>query len=95
MAALSGPASTMTVLLGETAADFFTERGVALWQSYGTEDAFQAHERVSGKCCATLEHIVAALALDDDAIAAISGLACLTKAALKFGKRYFHVNQII
>jgi hypothetical protein len=26
----------------------------------------------------TLEHIVAALALDDDAIAAISGLACLT-----------------
>jgi hypothetical protein len=95
MAALSGPASTMTVLLGEATADFFTERGFILGKGHGAEDAFEAHKRMIGCGSTALEHIVAVLALHNDGIAAICGLACLAKAALEFGKGDFHANQII
>jgi hypothetical protein len=95
MAALSGPASTMTVLLGEATADFFTERGLILRKGHGAEDAFEAREGMIGSSSAALEHIVAILALHNNGIAAIRGLACFTKATLEFGKCDFHVHQII
>lgn len=42
MAALSGPASTMKVLLGEATADFFTKRNAVLRQGHGAEDPFES-----------------------------------------------------
>jgi hypothetical protein len=48
-----------------------------------------------GSGSTALEYIVAALALHNNGIAAIRGLACFAKAAQEFGKCSFHVNQII
>jgi hypothetical protein len=95
MAALSGPASTMTVLFGKATADFFIERGLILGKSHGAEDTFEAHERMIGSGSTALEYIVTALAFHNNGIAAICGLACFAKATQEFGKCSFHVNQII
>jgi hypothetical protein len=66
MAALSGPASTMTVLLGEATADFFTERTRVSGQGHGTEYMFQTLEGMKTWCRTTLEDVVALRAGDDD-----------------------------
>ena len=44
--ALSGPASTMTVLFGEAATDFFTQRGLVLRQRHRAENNFQGCEEM-------------------------------------------------
>jgi hypothetical protein len=85
----------MTVLLGEATADFFIEWGHILRKGHGAEDTFEAHEGMIGSGSTTLEYIVAALALHNNGIAAICGLACFATATQIFGKRGFHVNQII
>src|SRR5580704_1885141 len=60
MAALSGPAPTMTVLLGEATADFFIERDLILGKGHRAEDTFEAHEGMVGSGGTALENIVAA-----------------------------------
>ena len=92
MAALTSPAS-MTVLLGEATAGFFIERGFFPEKSHGAEDAFEAHEGMIGSGSTALEYIVAALALHNNGIAAICGLACFAKAAPEFSKCSFHTSQ--
>jgi hypothetical protein len=84
MAALSGPASTMTVLRGKTMADFFTKRGVVAWQRHRTENALQAGEGVLGRGGAPFEYIDCLFAGDDNGVAAIRRLTCLAEVALKF-----------
>jgi len=84
----------MTVLLGEAAADFFTERGPILRKGHGTEDAFKTHEWMIRSCSTALEHIVAVFAFHNNGISAIGGLACLAKATLEFGKRDFHAIRL-
>jgi hypothetical protein len=95
MAALSGPASTTIVLLGETAADFFTKRGRISRQSDGAENTFQARERMRSLRCTPLEDVVALLARDHDRLAPIGGFAQLAKASLELGDCRFHTNQTI
>jgi hypothetical protein len=93
MAALSGPASTMTVLRGETAANFFTKRGVVAGQRHGTKDALQARERVIGRGGASFEEIDGVFTGDDNGVAQICGLAGLAKVALEFRERRLHVES--
>jgi len=70
----------MTVLLGEAAADFFTEGGLILRKGHGTEDAFEAHEGMIGSRSAALKHIVTVLALHNNGITAICSFASPAKA---------------
>ena len=90
MAALSGPASTMTVLRGETMADFFTKRGVVAWQRHRTENALQAREGVIGRSGAPFEYIDRVFTGHDNGIAPIRGLTRVAEVALKFRKRRLH-----
>ena len=90
MAALSGPASTMTVLRGETMADFFTKRGVVAWQRHRTENALQAREGVIGRSGAPFEYIDRVFAGDDNGVAPIRGLTRVAEVALKFRQRRLH-----
>ena len=83
----------MTVLLGETMADFFIKRNLILGKGHGAEHAFEADEGMIGSDSTALENIVAALALHNNGIAAICGLACFAKATQKFGKCGFHINH--
>ena len=85
----------MTVLLSEAAADFFIKRGLTLGKADGAEDTFEAHEGMIVSGSTALEYIVAALALHNNGIAAIGGLACFAKATQEFGNCSFHVNLII
>jgi hypothetical protein len=93
---LSGPASTTTVLFGETTANFVTEwRGVGR-QSHGAEDSFQAGKRiVGGGGSAPLENVVAVLSADDDRVAAVRRLTGFAEVALEVGKGRSHVSQMI
>ena len=84
----------MTVLFGEAAADFFTERNLALWQRHRAENIFQTYEGMVRTCGTAFKHIIAVLTLYDDGVAAIGGLASLAKAAQEFGERGFHIDQI-
>ena len=85
----------MAVLLGEATADFFIERSLILGKSHGAEDTYEAHEGMIGSGGTALEYIVAALALHNNRIAAICGLACFAEATQEFGKCSFHADQII
>lgn len=95
MAALSGPASTMTVLRGETAADLITERFFPAPEAHGTEYVFETHERMIGHHGTAFKKVVAVLALDDHRVAAIRRLACLAEITLEFSEADLHSNQII
>jgi hypothetical protein len=95
MAALSGPASTMTVFFGEPTADFFTERSRVSWQGHGTEYVFQTREWMRTWCSATLEDVVTLLAGDHDGLAAIGGFAQLAEVSLELCDGRLHTNQII
>jgi len=75
----------MTVLFGKATADFFTERGLILRKGHGAEDPFEAHKGMIGSGNAALEYIVAVLALHNNGIAAICGLARFAKATQEFG----------
>jgi hypothetical protein len=95
MAALSGPASTTTILRGEAAADFFTEgRGVAR-QGHGTEDIIEPCEWMIGAHGPALEDVVAVFTRHDDRVSAIGRLSGPSKVSLKLGDRRLHANQII
>jgi hypothetical protein len=90
MAALSGPASTMTVLRGETLADFFTKRSLVAWQRHRTENALQAGEGVIGRSGAAFEYIDRVFTRDDNRVAPIRGLTRVAEVALKLRKRRLH-----
>jgi len=90
MAALSGPASTMTVLRGEAMTDFFTERRIVAWQRHRTEDTLQAGKGVVGRGGAPLEYIDRIGAGHDNSVAAIGGLPRVAEVALKPGDRRLH-----
>jgi hypothetical protein len=90
MAALSGPASTMTVLRGETVADFFTKRGVVAWQRHRTENTLQTGERVIGDGGAPFKYMNRVLAGYDNGVAAIRRLTRVAEVALKFRERGLH-----
>jgi len=90
MAALSGPASTMTVLIGKALTDFVSQRCRLPRQRHDAEHATQAFERVVRRDCAPLEQILAAFTRDDDGVAAVRGLASLAEVALKIGHRDSH-----
>ena len=90
MAALSGPASTMTVLRGETMADFFTKRGVVAWQRHRTENAIQAGEGMAGRGGAPFEYIDRVFTGDDNGVAPVRGLTRVAEVALKFCERRPH-----
>jgi hypothetical protein len=64
-AALSGPASTMTVLRGETLADFLTKCCVVTGQCHRTEDVLKPNEGVIRRVSAPFEHVVRVLTSDD------------------------------
>jgi hypothetical protein len=85
----------MSVLLGEASAHFLIERGFILRKRHGSEHTFEAHEGMIGSGSAALEYIVAVLAIHNNRIAAICGLACFAKAAQEFGNCSFHDNLII
>jgi hypothetical protein len=94
MAALSGPASTMTVLFGKTAADFFTKGGGGiLGQRYGAKHAFQAGKRMLGSARAAFEDILGALANDHDGIAPVSSFPRFAKITLELSQRCFHAQS--
>jgi hypothetical protein len=84
----------MAVLLGEATADFFIERSLILGKSHGAEDTYEAHEGMIGSGGTALEYIVAALALHNNGIAAICGLARLAKATQEFGKCSLHAIRL-
>jgi hypothetical protein len=90
MAALSGPASTTTVLRGETRADFFTKGGVFAWQRHRAKNVLQVDERVFGCGGAPFEYIDCVFAGDDNGVAPIRGLTCVAEVALKFRERRLH-----
>src|SRR6185295_14911818 len=90
MAALSGPASTMTVLLGETTADFFTKRSRALRESDRTKYTLQPGKWIAGGGGTSLENILHVPGLDDDGVAAVRGFPRLTEAALEICERGLH-----
>jgi hypothetical protein len=85
----------MTVLLGEAAADFVTERGVVGGERDGTEDVFESDEWMISRRSATLEDVGAAFTGHDDRVATIGRLARPAEIALKIGEGRLHVNQII
>ena len=65
----------MTVLLGEAAADFFTEGGLIPGKGHGTQNAFETDEWMIGGRSTALEHVVAVLAFHNNGITAIGGLS--------------------
>ena len=80
----------MTVLRGETLADFFTKRGLVAWQRHRTENALQAGEGVIGRSGAAFEYIDRVFTRDDNRVAPIRGLTRVAEVALKFRKRRLH-----
>jgi hypothetical protein len=95
MAALSGPASTMTVLRGETLADFVTKCRVATGQSHSTENALESGEGVIRRGGAPLEYVARVFTADDYGVPAIGRFTGLAEVALKCRERGLHRNQII
>lgn len=71
MAALSGPASTMTVLRGEALADVLTKCPVATGQSHRTEDPFEPGEGMIGRGRAPFEDVVRVFTADNHGVPAI------------------------
>ena len=90
MAALSGPASTMTVLRGETMADLFTEGNRVLGQGNSAKNSFEADKRIFRRGGAPLENVGAIFTRDNDRIAAIRRFASLAEVALELRQRGFH-----
>lgn len=90
MAALSGPASTTTVLRGETFTDPFTQRHMLACQRHGPEHTLQSGERMIVGRRAAFEYVHSAVARDDDRVSAIRGLTRLAEVALELGKGCFH-----
>jgi hypothetical protein len=95
IAALSGPASTTTVLRSEAAPDFFTDTRVDARQGYGAKNAFESCERIIGRRGPPLEDIVAMLTGDNDRVSAIGRLSGASEVPLKLGHRGLHVTQTI
>lgn len=76
----------MTVLRGETLADFVTKCRVVTGQSHSTENALESGEGVIRRGSAPLEHVVRVFTADDHGVPAIGRFTIWIQLAVQLGE---------